>query len=84
MIASSARSSAASFQLRYIADFASIEARLIVEVDGASHDVPDQVDYDGERDAALNALGWRVLRVRDALVLSEPGKAADFIRKALL
>jgi len=68
---------------RYIADFACVEARLIVEVDGASHDVPDQVAYDSRRDAVLASLGWRVLRVRDTLVLTTPREAAALIREAL-
>ena len=68
---------------RFIADFASIEAKLIVEIDGASHDGAGQAAYDAERDAALTALGWRVLRIGDVLVLSAPNQAADLIRKAL-
>jgi very-short-patch-repair endonuclease len=68
---------------RYIADFASVEAKLIVEIGGLSHDVDDQVEYDAERDAALSALGWRVLRLRDSLVLTAPSEAADLIRQAL-
>lgn len=69
---------------RYIADFASIEAKLIVEIDGLSHDDDAQAAYDAERDATLAALGWRVLRLRDALVLFSASDAAELIRKALL
>jgi primosomal protein N' (replication factor Y) len=42
----------------YIVDFAWIEARLIVEADGGQHGL--RVDRD--RDGALRAKGWRVLR----------------------
>ncbi|MFT3729268.1 MAG: DUF559 domain-containing protein [Terricaulis sp.] len=65
----------------YIADFASLDAMLIVEVDGLSHDT--QVAYDAARDAKLSAAGWRVLRVRDADVLAEPAKIEREIRRAL-
>ena len=37
---------------RYIADFACIREKLIVEVDGLSHDVPDQIEYDSRTRAA--------------------------------
>lgn len=68
---------------RYVADFACLEARLIVEIDGASHDIADQIEYDAERMRILAALGWRVLRIRDALVLSDVSAASALITKAL-
>lgn len=68
---------------RYIADFACLEAKLIIEIDGQSHDVADQIEYDAERTSLLNKLGWRVLRIRDALVLSAPGAATALILEAL-
>lgn len=68
---------------RYIADFACIDAKLIVEIDGMSHDVAEQRDYDAVRTSRLNELGWRVLRLRDSLVLSEPQAAAKRIVEAL-
>lgn len=42
----------------YIADFACLQSRLIVEVDGGHHGS----DADGERDAWLRSQGFRVLR----------------------
>lgn len=48
----------------YIADFACIERRLVVELDGGQHQ--QQVAYDEQRSADLRAdlraNGWRVLR----------------------
>jgi very-short-patch-repair endonuclease len=43
----------------YIADFACIEARLIVEVDGGQH---SRLDDHDRRDTTLRRKGWRVLR----------------------
>jgi very-short-patch-repair endonuclease len=44
----------------YFADFACLEARLVVEVDGEHHG--DQLVYDARRDRWLSELGFRVLR----------------------
>jgi len=43
----------------YFADFACVEARLIVEADGGQHTVTGEHD---RRDAFLASKGWRVLR----------------------
>ena len=67
----------------YIADFACIDAKLIVEVDGKSHDVTDQITYDAERDTKLAAAGWRTLRIRDEEVLSDPSAVQARIIAAL-
>jgi len=65
----------------YIADFACVEAMLIIEIDGLSHDL--QQDYDAERTAKLEAAGWRVLRVTDNDALSDPGAVARKIQALL-
>src|SRR5438067_8616384 len=44
----------------YIADFACLEAGLVVEVDGDHHG--DQLAYDARRDRWLSGTGFRVLR----------------------
>jgi 5-methyltetrahydrofolate--homocysteine methyltransferase len=44
----------------FIVDFVCMERRLIVEVDGSVHD--QQQEYDADRQAALEARGFRVLR----------------------
>ena len=43
----------------YFVDFASIEARLIIEADGGQHAVPGEHD---RRDSFLTSKGWRILR----------------------
>ena len=47
----------------FIADFACASARLIVEVDGATHSTPDELAYDARRTKYLKSKGWTVLRV---------------------
>lgn len=44
----------------YIADFACVEKKIIVELDGGQHD--EQREYDERRTEFLKSQGWRVLR----------------------
>jgi len=48
----------------YILDFYCPAARLAVEIDGATHDDPDQIAHDSRRTAWLKAQGLEVLRIR--------------------
>src|SRR4051794_22401855 len=61
---------------RYIADFACLEARLIVEIDGSQH---ADSKYDAVRNADLNALGFRVLRLWNDDVLKDINSACDTV-----
>ena len=56
---------------RYFADFACIEAMLIVELDGGQHFSPEGMAADNRRTAELNKLGYHVLRFTDREVLLE-------------
>lgn len=47
----------------YIADFACIKAKTIIEVDGATHDTKQERDYDDKRTQYLESQGWNVIRV---------------------
>jgi very-short-patch-repair endonuclease len=47
----------------FVADFACVELKLIVEVDGATHAEDHEISYDAQRTRFLEAQGWRVLRV---------------------
>jgi very-short-patch-repair endonuclease len=46
----------------FVADFACFEARMVIEVDGATHASDDEVARDAARSAALAAQGYDVLR----------------------
>jgi very-short-patch-repair endonuclease len=52
----------------FIADFACRRLRLIVELDGESH---TDERRDSRRDAALAALGWKVIHYDDAEVYED-------------
>jgi very-short-patch-repair endonuclease len=46
----------------YFADFVCREAKLIVEVDGATHCTLEERAYDARRETALSAAGFRIVR----------------------
>ncbi|MEP7256608.1 MAG: methylmalonyl-CoA mutase family protein [Ferruginibacter sp.] len=54
---------------KYIADFISLENKLIIEVDGAIHQLPDNKENDELRTARLNELGYTVIRFTNNEVL---------------
>ena len=55
------------FGSRYIADFASHRAQIIVEADGRSHDGTE--DYDAARDAWFVEHGYRVFRLSNSAIV---------------
>ena len=65
----------------YIADFACLEAKLVVELDGGQHQ--ENVIYDERRDRNIEALGFRVLRFWDNQVFQETTAVLEMILRAL-
>ena len=57
---------------RYILDFACLEARLAIEIDGEAHDRGDRPSRDQTRDARLSEFGFRTLRIPARDVLGDP------------
>jgi len=68
---------------RYVADFLCEEKKLIVELDGAPHDRPDQKAHDDARDDWLRVEGYLVLRMSNDLVIGGGDMPLDLIRSAL-
>ncbi|MGH7024034.1 MAG: endonuclease domain-containing protein [Caulobacteraceae bacterium] len=62
---------------RYFADFACVEAKLVVELDGGQH--ADQEAYDARRTEALEACGWKVIRFWNGDVIESLDGVADTI-----
>ena len=54
----------------YVADFVCHSARLVVELDGESHDFSERQRRDERRDRFFEAQGYRVLRFANEDVLS--------------
>src|SRR5438105_10694590 len=63
----------------YIGDFACMSARLVVEVDGATHMSADEMRHDRIRDGYLRSRGWRTLRVTNTDVYRNVGGVLDVI-----
>jgi len=66
----------------FIADFACVEKKLIVEVDGGQHAI--HVEKDRGRSEYLEMQGYRVLRFWDNQVLQERESVVEAIMLALL
>jgi very-short-patch-repair endonuclease len=65
----------------YILDFYCANARLCIEVDGASHSMGDRPQRDERRDSFLRAQGIEVVRIAASYVLEDPEQATDWIRR---
>ena len=55
----------------YFADFACREARLIVEIDGATHSTGEELASDARRTAFLVEQGYRVMRFSNESVFEQ-------------
>jgi very-short-patch-repair endonuclease len=66
---------------RYFVDFVCEAAKVIVELDGPTHDGREA--YDGRRTEILELFGYIVVRFRNEQVLADPGATADDILAVL-
>lgn len=48
---------------RYFIDFAFLEKKIAVEIDGGQHLLPERKAKDDRKDAKLTELGWKIYRV---------------------
>lgn len=55
----------------YVTDFCCTASQLIVELDGASHESEDAVEYDLNRQNYFESLGFQVVRFNNKQVYSE-------------
>ncbi len=63
----------------YIADFASTQCHLIIEVDGAYHAEREQMEMDENRTEALNRMGYEVIRFTNEEVLYKTKETIETI-----
>ena len=52
----------------YIVDFVSLERKLVIEVDAATHSTDEEIARDARRTAEIEGFGFRVVRVTDTEV----------------
>ena len=65
----------------YCADLACRQLRLVIEIDGGIHDLDEVKRRDAARQAALEALGWTVLRFSNDEALLEPERLVETVRR---
>ncbi|MBZ6076953.1 endonuclease domain-containing protein [Microvirga puerhi] len=68
----------------FIADFCSLGAKLVVEVDGGQHSTDQAIAYDQRRTDFLAAQGFQVLRFANADVMHDIDVVLDTIHAALV
>lgn len=66
----------------YVVDFACHRARLVIEVDGGVHNLPEVAVRDMQRDEWLTGQGYRVLRFTTTLVEDDIEAVLTTIRQS--
>jgi len=69
--------------LGYFADFACVEAKVVVEVDGLSHADEATSVHDQHREREIEAAGWHVIRFGNREVLEEMPRVLAAISSAV-
>lgn len=64
----------------FIADFYCHRVKLVVEVDGGYHKIPEQFEYDLNRDKELEELGLKVLRFTNEQVFFDVENTVNTIK----
>lgn len=67
----------------FIADFACIEKRLVVEVDGLYHLTDEQIEEDRKRTYHISQLGYRVIRFTNEEIMTDINKVVAIIKENL-
>jgi very-short-patch-repair endonuclease len=67
----------------YIADFYCKSLALVIEVDGPTHDDPDQIEHDRKRDEVFAHEGIRVLRLTNEEVIDHLESAVETIERVI-
>lgn len=70
--------------LYFISDFYCHKAKLIIEVDGGYHTIPEQYLYDKERDEELTNFGLKVIRFTNNEVLNDTENTLQKIRQEII
>jgi very-short-patch-repair endonuclease len=65
----------------YILDFFCADKRLVVELDGGQHDIPEEREYDEKRTAFLNTQGLEVLRFWNSQIRENLPWVLELIRR---
>ena len=55
----------------FFADFACRKSKLVIEIDGATHSTPEELEHDARRTAFLTSQGYRVIRFSNEQILGD-------------
>jgi len=64
---------------KYFADFACHRSKLIIELDGGQHCLPEAIAYDAERTRFLQSRGYTVLRFANHEIRQDLYRVLDII-----
>ena len=67
----------------FFADFCCREAKLVIEIDGATHETPEELSYDSRRAAWLESQGYRVIRFRNEEMMGDLDFVLEKIQRSL-
>lgn len=67
----------------FIADFYCHEKKLIIEIDGGIHTLPEQMEYDLIREDILREMGFVVIRFTNEMVLERWGYVEEVLGASL-
>lgn len=70
--------------LYFISDFYCHKVKLVIEIDGGYHNIPEQYQYDKNRDSELEGLGLKVIRFTNEQVIFEIEKTLKEIENVIL
>jgi very-short-patch-repair endonuclease len=68
---------------RYVVDFVTLDGRLIVEIDGATHGKASEIARDAQRTRVLESLGFHVVRVTNTDVYKNLDGVLEMIWQTL-
>lgn len=49
---------------KYFIDFAFLDRKLAIEIDGQQHNLPERKEMDERKDKVLSSLGWNIVRIK--------------------
>jgi len=67
----------------WVVDFYCFEHRLAIELDGGVHSQPSQMRKDAEKEDYLRAVGIRLLRIANGLVMQDQEEFLRKVREAI-
>ena len=66
----------------FFADFCCRDAKLVIEIDGVTHETPDELASDARRTTWLEAQGYRVIRFRNEELMGDLDAVLERIQRS--